>query len=166
MNARDADPYGAHRFRVTCDALPKMGFSQVRGLSVSVVVPDAEEDNGDSLSSRARRSHKRHSTCKTLSDQRETTSPTLDLRRGVTDEQALWMWFQSWVAGGTDPQDVRICLLDTEGKPARGWVCRAATPVRWRGPDLDAEQAAVAMETLELAYEGIDAITDLTDCEE
>ena len=78
---------------------------------------------------------------------------------------SLWNWLQSWVAGELDPQDVRVCLLDERGKPVRGWLCRAATPVRWRGPDLVADRAAVATETLTLAHEGIDAVTDLDECE-
>ena len=166
MSGRDADPYGAHRFRVTCDALPTMGFNQVRGLSVSVVDDGPDEENSAVPSRKDRRSQGRSWRGRTPALQRSTSSPALELRRGVTDERALWTWLQSWVTGEVEPQDVRICLLDSQGRPVQGWVCRAATPVRWRGPDLDAEQAAVAMESLELAHDGIDAISDRTDCEE
>lgn len=164
MRTRGTDPYPAHRFRVSCDELPELGFTEVRGLSVSVAVGDAEAPAVDRLDWRDLRSRPDRPTEEIPSSRRETRSPTLELRRGVTDDQSLWTWLQSWVAGEAEPQDVYVCLLDDEGRPVRGWVCRAATPARWVGPDLVADRAAVATETLELVHEGIEAVTDLARC--
>lgn len=97
-------------------------------------------------------------------EQRETDSPKLELCRGVTDDQALWTWLHDWLAGRVTPQDVRICLLNGRGTPVTGWICRGAIPVRWVGPTLVADRAAVATETLELAHTGIDRIGDLETC--
>lgn len=96
--------------------------------------------------------------------QRETESPKLELRRGVTDDQALWAWLHDWLAGTVAPQDVRICLLNNQGTPVTGWICHAAVPVRWVGPTLVADRETVAMETLALAHHGIDRIADLEMC--
>ncbi|ELZ96204.1 phage tail protein [Haloferax sulfurifontis] len=172
MTAAGSDPYGAHRFRVRCDALPKLGLSEVRGLSVAVESPTRDEsepeprrpDAGGRGRRRRKRSGPRPRPRPRSPSRRETSSPPLELRRGVTDDRSLWAWFRAWVDGETTPQDVRICLLDATGEPVRGWVCRAATPVRWTGPHLVADAAAVATESLELTHEGIDAVTDLDEC--
>lgn len=165
MRERESDPYGAHRFRVSADALPDLGFAEVRGLSATVETAAPDEPESVGGSPRERRGRGDRSTMDVPPPERAIRSPRLELRRGVTDEEALWAWLRSWVAGDVDPQDVRVCLLDDRGEPVRGWVCRGATPVRWSGPDLVAGQASVAMETLELAHDGIDAVDDLTDCE-
>ncbi|CQR52258.1 MULTISPECIES: phage tail protein [Haloferax] len=172
MTAAESDPYGAHRFRVRCDALPKLGFSEVRGLSVAVESANGDDSGSESQSpgadGRGRRARKRPTPRPRppSSSRRATSSPPLELRRGVTDDRSLWAWFRAWVDGEATPQDVRICLLDATGDPVRGWVCRAATPVRWTGPHLVADAATVATESLELTHEGIDAVTDLDDCDD
>lgn len=172
MSAREADPYGAHRFRVSCDVLPVMGFAEVRGLSVETVVSEPDGSGGPDDPTAGRRewwdwrTWIDRPTEGIAAARRVSRSPRLELRRGMTDERALWNWFRDWVSGNVTPQDLRICLLDNRGRPARGWVCRAATPVRWIGPDLVADRATVAMETLELIHEGIDGIDSLDECVE
>ncbi|EMA06235.1 phage tail protein [Haloferax denitrificans] len=174
MTAAESDPYGAHRFRVRCDVLPKLGFSEVRGLSVAVESANDDESGSEprppDTDGRGRRARKRPGPRRRprprppSPPRRETSSPPLELRRGVTDDRSLWAWFRAWADGETTPQDVRICLLDATGEPVWGWVCRAATPVRWTGPHLVADAAAVATESLELTHEGIHAVTDLDEC--
>ena len=162
MSARRRDPYRADRFCVSCEALPALGFAEVRGLSVNVTVAtetrsargEATNDDRPVAASMA----------STTPEQRETDSPKLELRRGVTDDQALWTWVRDWLAGKVTPQDVRVCLLDGRGTPVTGWVCRAAIPVQWIGPTLVADRDAVAMEALELAHRGIDRVADLETC--
>ncbi|WP_424009047.1 phage tail protein [Haloferax denitrificans] len=172
MTAAESEPYGAHRFRVRCDVLPKLGFSEVRGLSVAVESANDDESGSEprppDTDGRGRRPRKRPGPRRRprprSKPRRETSSPPLELRRGVTDDRSLWAWFRAWADGETTPQDVRICLLDATGEPVRWWVCRAATPVRWTGPHLVADAAAVATESLELTHEGIHAVTDLDEC--
>lgn len=90
--------------------------------------------------------------------QRRAEFPLLTLRRGVTDSPALETWVSKWIAGVDDQRSVRILLLDTDGREARGWKCRAAVPVRWSGPTLRADRTGVAMESIELAHAGITAL--------
>lgn len=167
----DGDPYGAHRFRVGCEALPKLGFTEVRGLSVGVAVR-ADEGDGDEASDPPEWWHwsdwyeRLDWEDDPSAERRRTHSPNLELSRGVTDDTSLWSWLRGWVDGDVDPQDVTVCLLDSAGDPVRGWVCRAARPVRWTGPHLVADRPAVATESLELAHEGVDAVTDLSACAE
>jgi len=163
MTDRPVDPYSRHRFDVDIgDDRPTLGFTAVSGLSVRVQArPDDEADTandadwfdwGDRLG--------RAVGHVPPAPNRRTTSPTLTLRRGVTDDRRLWNWLQDWAAGTVPPRDVCVFLLDAAGERARGWRCVDATPVRWAGPELVADRSAVATETLELAHEGIEAITD------
>lgn len=164
MSVRRSDPYRANHFCVSCKALPALGFTEVRGLSVDVTI--ATETASRSAQDEATNDRRpvAASMASSTPEQRETDSPKLELCRGVTDDQTLWMWLQDWLAGKITPQDVRICLLNSWGAPVTGWICHAAIPVRWVGPTLVADRAAVAMETLEVAHRGIDRITDLEMC--
>lgn len=181
--ANRSDPYTSHRFTVEVDGLVVGGFAEVRGLSTSVEVrPDGEPDAatdweawrdvvgqhtgnvGTALRERfgdTELGERIASDVRAVipSANRRTTSPHLELRRGVTDSRAQWDWLQGWVDGEVEPRDVRIFLLDGAGNEARGWVCRDATPTRWRGPELVADRSAVAMETLELAHDGLETMS-------
>jgi len=158
------DPYPDHRFEVDirAEAVPVTGFSEVRGLSLSVEtgasdtaesrgwVGMLERDAGWGWVSRS-------SVGAATTGQRPTDSPPLELRRGVTDDGTLWDWFQRWIDGTADPADARVILLDSTGVRRRVWVCKRARPVRWRGPRLTAAEPGVATETYELAHDGIEA---------
>lgn len=158
------DPYPDHRFEVDIetDAVPVTGFSDVRGLELSVEsgasdtaeprgwVGMLERDVGWGWVSRS-------SVGAGGTEQRPTDAPTLELRRGVTDDGALWDWFQGWIDGTAAPADARVILLDSTGNPGRVWICKRARPVRWHGPRLTAAEPGVATETYELAHDGIEA---------
>lgn len=160
------DPYPSHRFEVDIGTGQRLGFTAVRGLSVRVeVAPDdgtpADEtadspwwDFGDWFD--------QYRESLPATERRRTQSPNLELRRGVTDDTTLWDWLQDWVAGTIKPRTVHVILLDGTGRSVRGWRCLSATPVEWHGPELVADRSGVAMEGLELAHDGIDAVSDLS----
>jgi phage tail-like protein len=47
-------------------------------------------------------------------------------------------------------------LLDESGQPVLRWHFQEGWPVRWEGPALDAQANEVAIETLEIAHEGLE----------
>ncbi len=153
------DPLPKFRFRVEIDSMIVGGFSEVRGLSMSV---DKREEDGSAHRSFWQRlfgfgRHRRRDSTGSEGDDRRvaTTSPTLELRRGVTEEAELWAWYEEWLAGSGERRDVRVLLMNERGMEIRGWQCRNARPVRWDGPTLVAGESGVALETFELAHEGI-----------
>jgi phage tail-like protein len=162
MTDRPVDPYGRHRFDVDLgDDRPSLGFTEVSGLSVRVQVRSADGEADDPPNwldggGRFGRSTDRIPSA----PRRRAVSPTLTLRRGITDDRRLWDWLRDWIAGVVKPRTVRVYLLDATGERARGWRCRDARPVRWDGPELAANRAAAATESLELAHGGIEAIAD------
>jgi phage tail-like protein len=82
----------------------------------------------------------------------------LVLSRGLTTDQSLWQWWASARAGdpGID-RDVVVTLLDSARAPRVRWKFRNAFPVVYRLTPLDATDSDVVTETVELAFDTMDA---------
>jgi phage tail-like protein len=81
----------------------------------------------------------------------------LVLSRGLTDEKALMDWF--WKTHSQAEKKEVTVTLEQAGAPAtRAWTFADAYPVRWSGPDLEANSMDVAGETLEIAHSGIQQV--------
>lgn len=78
------------------------------------------------------------------------------LKRGITRSDALWNWFQEGVhTGKVVRKKVTIVLGDAEKHVVRQWNVDAAFPAKWTGATLNTKTMEVAVETLELAHQGI-----------
>jgi phage tail-like protein len=98
----------------------------------------------------------------TLKFPEHTSHGNVTLKRGVTKANELIDW-QLDVASGAfslrkreDNPRVAIVLKDEAGAEVKRWVLRRAFPTKWIGPDLKASASEVAIESLELAHEGIE----------
>lgn len=134
------DPYVGFRFRVELDSLEVAGFSEVEGLEVELETEPYEEGGVN---------HYTHTLPTRFS------YPNLTLRHGLTESEDLWQWMDDAVHGSIERKSGRIILLDSTGDEVRGWEFRQGYPVRWAGPDLAADQGAVAIEALEIAHNGL-----------
>jgi phage tail-like protein len=76
----------------------------------------------------------------------------------MTDSRALWEWLADAREGVIERRTVLIVLRDTVDEETWRWELTGAYPIRWAGPDLQADQPAVAIETLELAHQGFTSI--------
>ncbi len=78
------------------------------------------------------------------------------LKRGITNSQELWDWF--W-AGAHDfhveRANISIILVDVDGTAVERWDVLNAYPIKWQGPDLKSAGNEVAVETIEIAHEGL-----------
>ena len=83
------------------------------------------------------------------------------LKRGVDPGQDLFRWYQDCINGKMSRKNISIMIYGPEPNKAavRRWDLRRAFPVKWTGPDLRTEAGAVAVETLELAHEGLIPVT-------
>jgi phage tail-like protein len=80
----------------------------------------------------------------------------ITLKRGVVRDKLLWSWYQTGLADSLGARrDGTIILLDNKGLPAMAWLFHGGLAAKWTGPDLHAEQNAVAIESLEIAHEGL-----------
>jgi len=89
------------------------------------------------------------------------TWENLVFKRGVTEDNNLFNWFEITVGSGFDKNknvlDRSTCavtMLSATGKRLRSWNIIDAFPVRWTGPDFSADAEEVPVEELEVAHHG------------
>jgi phage tail-like protein len=83
--------------------------------------------------------------------------PNVVLKRGVTHEEALLKWF---FESRYTPvrREMTITLHGPGGKDVRSWVFTNAYPVKWTGPNLNANSNSVASEQLEIVHNGLKVV--------
>lgn len=75
------------------------------------------------------------------------------LKRGLATDSKLIKWFtDTFDTMQVQPVTIDIMLLNEEGDPLVSWNLVHAWPKKWSISDFDAEQNAIAIETLELHY--------------
>jgi phage tail-like protein len=79
--------------------------------------------------------------------------PNIVLKRGVTEDKALYNWFSATQEEVTRAEG-DITLLSPSLETLRKWSFAGAFPVKWQGPNLKANSGEVAIETLEFAHHG------------
>ena len=119
---------------------PLAGFSECTGLEMTMDTEDWEEggNNGTVL-----RFPKRHRW------------GDITLRKGIARNQDLFDWFYAFTQGVTTRKDGLIILMNGRQEPQTVWKFRRGLPVKYVAPQLNAQQSAVAIETLAIAHEGI-----------
>jgi len=83
------------------------------------------------------------------------TFTTVTLKRAVN--KSGWEKVQGWLGRfrkDPRPTSAKITLRDSWSEHLVTWDLRNVVPASWKGPDLDASSAKVAMETLELSHDG------------
>jgi phage tail-like protein len=81
------------------------------------------------------------------------------LQRGVVRQPGLWMWYLAGLSQSLGARrDGAILLLTPGGTPALAWTFRAGLACKWTGPELNATQSAVAIESLEIAHHGLSQV--------
>jgi phage tail-like protein len=80
----------------------------------------------------------------------------ITLKHGVIyEDDDLWDWHNGFVLGSGTRRDGLIYLMDESRSPAKLWRFTRGIPTKWLGPSLNATQNAVAIESLEIAHEGL-----------
>ncbi len=80
----------------------------------------------------------------------------ITLKRGVVQgNNELFEWLNTKNLHTQDRRTLTISLLDEEGNPVMTWKAIDAFPVKVEGPGLKATGNEVAIESLELAHEGL-----------
>ena len=83
----------------------------------------------------------------------------LVLRRGFAGDPALFQWWHNVADGNLDRRNVAVALLDERREEVARWILYRAWPTKYEPPSLNALGNDVAIETLELAHEGLE-LTD------
>ncbi len=77
----------------------------------------------------------------------------LVLKRGFVNSSKVAKWFRKAVESFEfETKDVTVTLLNEEHEPLAAWSFLRAYPVKWSVSDFKAQDNALAVESMELAY--------------
>ncbi len=78
------------------------------------------------------------------------------LKKGIfVKDNNFWKWYDAIKMNTIKRETVVIQLLDESGSPTMTWTLKNAWPTKISGTDLKSDANEVAVETLELAHEGL-----------
>jgi phage tail-like protein len=91
----------------------------------------------------------------------QTRYSNIVLKRGITKgDNEFFKWISTIRLNTVERRDISIALLNEEHEPVMEWKVKNAFPVKLTGPVLNASASEIAIETLELAHEGISIMND------
>lgn len=138
------EPYDipvAFHFKVEIDGASSeqdIRFQEVTGISAEVTTEELREGG---LNSHV---HRLPNGAKT---------GNLVLKRGFLDGSEVTTWCREAIESFRfDPREVTVQLLDQDHDPLLTWSFAGAFPVKWSISDLKAQDNALVIESLELAY--------------
>lgn len=134
------DPYSGFNFVLEIDGVDAAGFSECSGLTTETDVIEYRNGNEDI-------------TVRKLPGLKKFTNITL--KRGFTQDKRLWEWRKSVIDGKTERKAGAIVLLDEAREEALRWTFREGWLSKWEGPTFNAKNNEVAVESLEIAVEGL-----------
>jgi phage tail-like protein len=116
------------------------GFSECSGLEMSLDVEEYNEGgrNGYALKFPTR-----------------VKWSNITLKKGVGAGTDLWDWHYGFVEGRGKRRDGIVILQNDLHIPNNVWYFRRGLPVKYTGPSMSATQSDVAIESIEIAHEGI-----------
>lgn len=80
----------------------------------------------------------------------------ITMKKGTfKSDSKLYDWFKKIKGATIERQALTISLLDQEGEAVVTWKVENAFPIKLQGTDLKAEGNEVAVETIEIAHEGL-----------
>ncbi|MGQ8364219.1 phage tail protein [Glaciecola sp. 1036] len=80
----------------------------------------------------------------------------ITLKRGVTKgDNDFFNWLNTVSLNKVERRDIVVSLLNEEHEPVMSWKVHNAFPVKVEGPGLKATGNEVAIESIELAHEGL-----------
>ena len=131
-----------NRFYVEMESTIKASFTACEGLGVTVKNETIHEGGANE-------------------QQRILLGPAefspVTLKRGLTNDNAFLSWIGKLlsVPPKVERRNVNILTFSQDGTTQQCWTLIGAVPVEWQAPSLDAKGSEVAIETLKLAYEGL-----------
>lgn len=136
------DPYGGYNFLVEIDGITRAGFQECSGLDTTQEAGTYREGTDPSLGMRKLPGL--------------ITSSNITLKWGITDDDELWKWRKTVIDGQAERKNMSIVLMNDAREEKLRWNVKNCWPTKWEGPGFNATSGDVAVETLEIAHEGID----------
>jgi phage tail-like protein len=142
------DPYAAFNFELIVTGISndptavKGSFMEVSGLGVEITPIEYRVGSEDI-------------TVRKLPGLKKYTN--LVLKWGVTGDVTLWKWILDGLNGvvANPRPTAAVILLDENRSEVMRWNFRRVWPCKYTGPGLNAKNNEIAIETLEIAHEGV-----------
>ncbi|AFZ01404.1 phage tail protein [Calothrix sp. PCC 6303] len=84
------------------------------------------------------------------------------LKRGMSDDLVFWQWasqlMKTDASKSIERRNVNILVFNQAGETMQCWTLIGAAPVGWKAPSLTADSSNIAIEELNLIYEGIKVV--------
>ncbi|WP_136440136.1 phage tail protein [Pacificoceanicola onchidii] len=129
-------------FSVDIGGIGKIPFQEVSGLDAEAEPIEYRADDTEAFS--------------TIKMPGLANHGNVTLKKGVfVKDNKFWDWYSQIKMNTIKRESVTISLLDQEGNPTMVWKLRNAFPVKITGTDLKSDGNEVAVETLEIAHEGV-----------
>ena len=121
----------------------RIGFSEVTGLDIQLEPIEYREGSSPQFSKIKMPGLQKFSN--------------ITLKRGtVADDKEFYTWLKTVKMNTIERRDLTISLLNENREPVISWKVINAFPIKVQASDLKADGNEVAIETIELAHEGLD----------
>ena len=137
------DPYAAYNFLIEIEGIITGGFSEVTGLDIETEVEYIKEGGANDIEYKLPKG---------------TKYSNITLKRGITDFDLIWRWYDDVINGKIKRKDGLIFLCNQTGSSLVTWGFVDAYPIKLDGPSLNATTNTIATETLTLAHHGLKRI--------
>lgn len=134
------DPYRAYNFLVEIDGITRFGFRECSGLDAAQD-PIEYREGGQPITARKLPGMVKYSN--------------ISLKWGISDDKEIWEWKLQAIEGKVQRKNGSIILLDDTGAEKMRWNFIDGWPTKWTGTTFNATGNEVAIETLEIAHEGL-----------
>jgi len=120
----------------------RMGFSEVSGLDIEVQPIEYREGNSPEYSTMKMPGLKKYGN--------------ITLKRGIMPaDNEFFDWLNTVGLNQVERRDITISLLNEDHEPVMTWKAQDAWVTKLDGPVLNATANEVAIESLEIAHEGL-----------
>jgi phage tail-like protein len=143
MSVTIQDPYVNFNFFVEIEGITRAAFQEVSGLDSTIDVIEHREGGA--------------TTPRKLAGQ--TKHANIVLKWGMTIDNQLYDWHREVVNGTIQRRNGSVVLLDRRGLEVARWNFLHAWPSKYTAPSLNAEASDVAIESIELAHEGLERVS-------
>jgi len=141
MTRRRMDPFVGFNFLVETGGVLAAGFSEVTGMNAEVQAVEYREGRDPNSNTRKLPGLSKYGN--------------VTLKKGVAIDQDFFRWFKSGVDGDVIRMDISILLLDEQRQEKVRYNLTNAWPVKFVAPDLKAAANEIAIQSLEIAHEGL-----------
>lgn len=129
-------------FTLETDDLKDGTFQEISGLDVEAQIIEYRHGNSPDFSTIKMPGIKKYGN--------------VTLKKGVfKGDNKFWIWFNKIKLNTIERKPVTIKLLDEGGNPTMVWTLKNAWPTKITGTDMKSDGNEVAVETLEIAHEGL-----------